>query len=56
MSEIIREAVRIVKELKDVIFVGGVAVALHADKQRYSDDVDFVITRDISNEELRYWL
>ena len=40
MKPIIREAVYISQDFGDATFVGAIAVMLHADKQRQSQDLD----------------
>jgi len=52
MKPIIREAFNITKDLGSVTFVGAVAVILQTNEFRQSQDIDFVIANEISNEEL----
>ncbi|MEX0861766.1 nucleotidyltransferase [Nitrosopumilus sp.] len=52
MKPIIREAFNITKDLGSVTFVGAVAVILQTNELRQSQDIDFVIANEISNEEL----
>ena len=51
MKPIIREAVYISQDFGDATFVGAIAVMLHADKQRQSQDLDFVVAEQISIDE-----
>ena len=51
MKPIIREAVYISQDFGDATFVGAIAVMLHADKQRQSQDLDFVVAEQISVDE-----
>lgn len=52
MHPLIREALKITEELGPVTFVGAVAVFLHTKNTRESQDLDFVIAKPISREEL----
>jgi len=52
MKPIIREALNITNDLGPVTFVGAVAVILQTNELRQSQDIDFVIADEISNEEL----
>lgn len=52
MKPIIREALNITNDLGPVTFVGAVAVILQTKELRQSQDIDFVIADEISNEEL----
>ncbi|MCH7969177.1 MAG: hypothetical protein IH841_08045 [Thaumarchaeota archaeon] len=52
MHPLIREAFNITKELGPVTFVGAVAVFLHTKNTRESRDLDFVIAKQITREEL----
>ena len=51
MKPIIREAVYISQDFGDATFVGAIAVMLHADKQRQSQDLDFVVAEQIGIDE-----
>lgn len=52
MKPIIREAIEITNDLGKVTFVGAVAVILQTNEFRQSQDIDFVMADEISNEEL----
>lgn len=52
MKPIIREAFNITNDLGSVTFVGAVAVILQTNEFRQSQDIDFVIANEVSNEEL----
>ena len=52
MKPIIREAFNITEDLGSVTFVGAVAVILQTNEFRQSQDIDFVIANEVSNEEL----
>jgi len=52
MKPIIREALNITNDLGPVTFVGAVAVILQTKELRQSQDIDFVIADEISNDEL----
>jgi hypothetical protein len=51
-NELVREAIRITKDLVHVVFIGAVAVYLHTNIGRESRDLDFVVASNITNEEL----
>ena len=52
MHPLIREALKITEDLGPVTFVGAVAVFLHTVNTRESQDLDFVIAKPITREEL----
>lgn len=52
MHPLIREALKITEDLGPVTFVGAVAVFLHTMNTRESQDLDFVMAKPISREEL----
>ncbi len=52
MHPLIREALKITEDLGPVTFVGALAVFLHTKNTRESQDLDFVIAKPISKEEL----
>ncbi|MHB8602604.1 MAG: hypothetical protein ACYC6W_10275 [Nitrosotalea sp.] len=52
MNELIQEAIEIVNDLGDVIFIGAVAVMLHTKMTRESLDLDFVVAKELTNEFL----
>lgn len=52
MKPIIREALNITNDLGPVTFVGAVAVILQTKELRQSQDIDFVIANEISNDKL----
>lgn len=52
MKSLVREALEISKELDGVIFVGAIARYFHTKVMRESEDIDFAITKPITNEEL----
>jgi len=52
VKPIIREAFNITNDLGSVTFVGAVAVILQTNEFRQSQDIDFVIADEVSNEEL----
>lgn len=51
MNPYIEEAVLITQDLGEVTFVGAVAVFLHTQKSRESQDLDFVVAEQITREE-----
>ncbi|MCY4491862.1 MAG: nucleotidyltransferase [Thaumarchaeota archaeon] len=51
MKPLIKEAVCISQDLGDVTFVGAVAVMLHTGEQRQSQDLDFVVAKQITVDE-----
>ena len=51
MNPYIEEAVLITKDLGDATFIGAVAVFLHTKKSRESEDLDFVVAEQITDEE-----
>ena len=52
MHPLVREALKITKELGPVTFVGAVAVFLHTKNTRESQDLDFAIAKPITRDEL----
>ena len=50
MNPIIKEAIKITEELGSVTFIGAVAVILQKGRQRASEDLDFVVVEQISDE------
>ncbi|MDE1764633.1 MAG: hypothetical protein KGI27_00010 [Thaumarchaeota archaeon] len=52
MHPLIREALKITKDLGPVTFVGAVAVFLHSKNTRESQDLDFAIAKPIAREDL----
>jgi hypothetical protein len=52
LHPLIREALEITEDLGQVTFVGAVAVFLHAMNTRESQDLDFVMAKPITREEL----
>lgn len=52
MNPLMREAVEIAKDIGDVVLIGAAAVMLHAKMGRSSDDLDFVLTTELSDETL----
>jgi len=52
LHPLIREALKITEELGPVTFVGAVAVLLHTKNTRESQDLDFAIVKQISQDEL----
>lgn len=52
MHPLIREALKITEDLGSVTFVGAVAVFLHSKNTRESQDLDFVMAKPITREEL----
>lgn len=51
MNPYIEEAVLITQDLGDATFVGAVAVFLHTQKSRESQDLDFVVAEQITREK-----
>lgn len=51
MNPIIKEAVYVSQDFGDVTFVGAVAVMLHAGEPRLTRDLDFVIAKQITDDE-----
>ncbi len=51
MNPYIEEAVLITQDLGDATFVGAVAVFLHTKKSRKSQDLDFVVAKQITREK-----
>jgi len=52
LHPLVREALKITKELGPVTFVGAVAVFLHTKNTRESQDLDFAIAKPITRDEL----
>jgi len=52
MNELIREAIEIVNDLGDVIFIGAIAVMLHTKITRESMDLDFAVTKELTDKFL----
>jgi predicted nucleotidyltransferase len=52
LKPLVREALEINKELEGVIFVGAIARYFHTKIMRESKDIDIVIVKPITNEEL----
>lgn len=52
MKKLAIEAVKITKELGNVIFIGALATYMHTGNTRASQDIDFVIENPISDDEL----
>jgi predicted nucleotidyltransferase len=52
MHILLREAITITKDLGNVIFIGAVAILSYTKFSRESQDIDFIITYPISDEEL----
>ncbi len=50
MNPIIKEAIKITEELGPVTFIGAVAVILQKGRNRASEDLDFVVAEQISDE------
>jgi len=51
VKPLIREAVYISQDFGTATFVGAIAVMLHTDEQRQSQDLDFVVAEQITNDE-----
>ena len=51
MKPLIREAVYISQDFGTATFVGAIAVMLHTDEQRQSQDLDFVVAEQITTDE-----
>lgn len=52
MNKLITEAIKITQELGGVIFIGALATHVHTKSTRDSQDVDFVLTSPITDEDL----
>lgn len=52
MNPLVREAVEIAKDIGDVVLVGAAAVILHTKEGRSSEDLDFALTTELSDETL----
>ena len=52
MNKLSRETLAIVEDLGNVIFIGALATYMHTKSGRDSQDIDFVVERQISDEEL----
>lgn len=52
MNPLVREAVEIAKDIGDVVLIGATAVMLHAKVGRSSEDLDFALTAELSDEAL----
>ncbi|MGI0006729.1 MAG: DUF6036 family nucleotidyltransferase [Nitrosotalea sp.] len=53
MNDLVQEALQIVEDLGDVVFIGAVAVMLHTQITRESADLDFAPVRDLTDEFLK---
>ena len=51
MNQYVNEAVKITNDLGDVTFVGAVAVFLHTKQSRESQDIDFIISKQITRDK-----
>ena len=51
MNRILIEALEISKEFESAVFVGAVAVILHADRKRKTFDLDFAVEEEIADDE-----
>lgn len=49
---LVREAVRITRELGDIVFVGAIAVYLYTRRNRITRDLDFAIASKVTRDEL----
>lgn len=52
MNPLVREAVEIAKDIGYVVLVGAAAVILHTKEGRSSEDLDFALTTELSDETL----
>lgn len=52
MNDLVHEALKIVEDLGDVVFIGAVAVMLHTKINRESADLDFAVAKDLTDEFL----
>lgn len=52
MNPLVREAVEIANDIGNVVLIGAAAVMLHAKVGRSSEDLDFALTTELSDEAL----
>ncbi len=52
MNDLVREALNIVEDLGEVVFIGAVAVMLHTKINRESADLDFAVVQDLTDKFL----
>lgn len=52
MNPLLREAVEIANDIGNVVLIGAAAVMLHAKVGRSSEDLDFALTTELSDEAL----
>lgn len=52
MKPLVREAVEITKDIGSVVLIGAAAVILHTKIGRSSDDLDFALTTELSDDAL----
>ncbi len=52
MNPLVREAVEVAKDIGDVVLVGAAAVMLHTREGRSSEDLDFALASELSDDIL----
>ena len=52
MNPLVREAVEIAKDIVNVVLIGAAAVMLHTNMGRSSEDLDFALTTELSDDTL----